>query len=159
MDGAGSDANFLQFHLRARWSQQYKTNSALIVRGEYGHTFTSSLVAMPPSLRFFAGGDRSIRGYAWREVGPRRGDYALGAKNVLTSSVEYEFYPKGGPYGGAVFVDTGSAFDGTRPDLSTGIGVGLRWRSPVGPVRLDVAHGLNDPDSSFQIYLNIGTDL
>jgi translocation and assembly module TamA len=159
VDGAGSDANFLQFHMRARWSQRYKTNSALIVRGEYGHTFTSSLVAMPPSLRFFAGGDRSIRGYAWREVGPRRGDYALGAKNVLTSSVEYEFYPKGGPYGGAVFVDTGSAFDGTRPDLSTGVGVGFRWRSPVGPVRLDVAHGLNDPDSSFQIYLNIGTDL
>ena len=114
---------------------------------------------MPPSLRFFAGGDRSIRGYAWREVGPRRGDYALGAKNVLTGSVEYEFYPKGGPYGGAVFVDTGSAFDGTRPDLSTGIGVGFRWRSPVGPVRLDLAHGLNDPDSSVQIYLNIGTDL
>lgn len=78
---------------------------------------------------------------------------------MLTSSVEYEFYPKGGPYGGAVFVDTGSAFDGTRPDLSTGVGVGFRWRSPVGPVRLDVAHGLNDPDSSFQIYLNIGTDL
>ena len=159
VEGAGSDANFLQFHMRARWSQQYKTNSALIVRGEYGHTFTSSLVAMPPSLRFFAGGDRSIRGYAWREVGPRRGDYALGAKNVLTGSVEYEFYPKGGPYGGAVFVDTGSAFDGTRPQLSTGIGVGLRWRSPVGPVRLDIAHGLDDPDSSFQLYLNIGTDL
>ncbi len=55
VDGAGSDANFLQFHMRARWSQRYKTNSALIVRGEYGHTFTSSLVAMPPSLRFFAG--------------------------------------------------------------------------------------------------------
>ncbi len=159
LEGAGSDANFMQFHLRARWSQQYKTNSALIVRGEYGHTFTSSLVAMPPSLRFFAGGDRSIRGYAWREVGPRRGDYALGAKNVVTGSVEYEFYPKGGPFGGAVFVDTGSAFDGTRPDLSTGVGVGFRWRSPVGPVRLDVAHGLNDPDSQFQIYLNIGTDL
>ena len=43
--------------------------------------------------------------------------------------------------------------------LGTGIGVGLRWRSPVGPVRLDIAHGLDDPDSSFQLYLNIGTDL
>ncbi|WP_425605479.1 autotransporter assembly complex protein TamA [Pseudoxanthomonas putridarboris] len=159
VEGVGSDANFAQFHMRARWSQQYKTNSALIVRGEYGHTFTSSLIALPPSLRFFAGGDRSIRGYAWREVGPRRGDYALGAKNVVTGSVEYEFFPNGGPFGGAVFVDTGSAFDGTRPDLSTGVGVGFRWRSPVGPVRIDIARGLNDPDSSFQLYLNIGTDL
>jgi translocation and assembly module TamA len=159
VEGVGSDANFLQFHLRARWSQQYKTNSALIVRGEYGHTFTDALVDMPPSLRFFAGGDNSIRGYAWREVGPRNGDYALGAKNVLTASVEYEYYLGGGPWGGAVFVDTGSAFDGTQPDLSTGVGIGLRWRSPVGPVRLDIGHGLNDPDSQFQIYLNIGTSL
>lgn len=159
VQGVGSDANFAQFHLRARWSQQYKTNSALIVRGEYGHTFTDALVDMPPSLRFFAGGDNSIRGYAWREVGPRNGDYALGAKNVLTASVEYEYYLGGGPWGGAVFVDTGSAFDGTRPDLSTGVGIGLRWRSPVGPVRLDIGHGLNDPDSQFQIYLNIGTSL
>ena len=158
-EALGSDTNFLQGWASGTWFQGVGEADRLIVRGEAGATWTSDLVAMPPSLRFFAGGDRSIRGYAWREVGPRRGDYALGAKNVLTGSVEYEFYPKGGPYGGAVFVDTGSAFDGTRPDLSTGIGVGFRWRSPVGPVRLDLAHGLNDPDSSVQIYLNIGTDL
>lgn len=159
VEGAGSDASFLQAHIRARWSREFGRNSALIFRGEYGHTFTSSLVGMPPSLRFFAGGDRSIRGYAWREVGPRIGKYALGAKNVVTASAEYEYYPGGGPWGGAVFVDTGSAFDGGMPDLSTGVGVGFRWRSPIGPVRLDLAHGLNDPDSQFQIYLNIGTDL
>lgn len=159
VEGAGSDASFLQAHIRARWSREFGRNSALIFRGEYGHTFTSSLVGMPPSLRFFAGGDRSIRGYAWREVGPRIGKYALGAKNVVTASAEYEYYPGGGPWGGAVFVDTGSAFDGGMPDLSTGVGVGFRWRSPIGPVRLDLAHGLNDPDSQFQVYLNIGTDL
>ncbi|WP_454828133.1 autotransporter assembly complex protein TamA [Pseudoxanthomonas wuyuanensis] len=159
VEGVGSDANFLQLHGRARWSREFGTNSALIFRGEYGHTFTSELVGMPPSLRFFAGGDRSIRGYAWREVGPRIGRYALGAKNVLTASAEYEYYPGGGPWGGAVFVDTGSAFDDSTPDLSTGIGFGLRWRSPVGPVRIDIAHGLDDPDSQFQLYLNIGVDL
>ena len=114
---------------------------------------------MPPSLRFCAGGGRSIRGYAWREVGPRIvDDYAVGAKNVVTASVEYEHYLNGGPWGAAVFVDTGSAFD-SKPDLHTGIGIGARWRSPVGPVRIDVAHGLNDPDTSFQIYLNIGAYL
>lgn len=159
LEGAGSDANFFQLHARARWSRQFRSNSAVIVRGEFGHTFTNALVDMPPSLRFFAGGDRSIRGYAWREVGPRQGKYALGAKNVVTGSFEYEYYPGGGPWGGAAFVDTGSAFDGSRPQLSTGVGFGLRWRSPVGPVRIDIAHGLDDPDSSFQIYLNIGTDL
>ena len=159
VEGAGSDASFGQAHLNARWFLSPTDSSRLLLRVELGHTFTDELVGMPPSLRFFAGGDRSIRGYAWREVGPRiLDDYAVGAKNVMTASVEYEHYLNGGPWGAAVFVDTGSAFD-SKPDLHTGIGIGARWRSPVGPVRIDVAHGLNDPDSSFQIYLNIGADL
>ena len=159
VEGAGSDTSFGQVHLNARWFLSPTTDSRLLLRGEMGHTFTNELVGMPPSLRFFAGGDRSIRGYAWREVGPRiLDDFAVGAKNVVTASVEYEHYLKGGPWGAAVFVDTGSAFD-SKPDLHTGIGIGARWRSPVGPMRIDVAHGLNDPDSSFQIYLNIGADL
>ena len=159
VEGAGSDANFGQAHLKARWFLAPTDGSRLLLRGEVGSTFTGDLVDMPPSLRYFAGGDRSIRGYAWREVGPRNADdFALGAKNVFTASVEYEHYLNGGPWGAAVFVDTGSAFDST-PDWHTGIGIGARWRSPVGPVRIDIAHGLNDPDSSFQIYLNIGADL
>jgi len=57
-----------------------------------------------------------------------------------------------------VFVDSGSAFNG-NPDWRTGVGAGVRWRSPVGPVRLDIGHGLDDPDSSFQLYLSVGADL
>jgi translocation and assembly module TamA len=56
-----------------------------------------------------------------------------------------------------VFVDGGSAFNDS-PDWRTGVGVGLRWRSPVGPVRLDLARGLDDPDSDFQIHLGIGAE-
>jgi translocation and assembly module TamA len=159
IEGAGSDASFTQLHLNARLFMAPGDNSRLLLRGEAGVTLTDELVGMPPSLRYFAGGDRSIRGYAWREVGPRiQDDFAVGAKNVFTASAEYEHYLNGGPWGAAVFVDTGSAFDST-PDWHTGIGIGARWRSPVGPVRVDIAHGLNDPDSSFQIYLNIGADL
>jgi translocation and assembly module TamA len=113
---------------------------------------------MPPSLRFYAGGDRSIRGYNYREVGPRIGDFGLGAKNVITASGEYEHYFNGS-WGMAAFVDSGSAFDGKVPDWRTGVGVGLRWRSPVGPVRVDIAHGLDHPDSPFTLHLNIGADL
>ena len=53
---------------------------------------------------------------------------------------------------------SGSAFDDTIA-LKTGVGLGVRWKSPVGPVRVDIARGLNDPDSAFQLYLNIGADL
>jgi translocation and assembly module TamA len=161
--GLGSDASFLQAWGVGRWYQGMGERNRLIVRGEAGYTFTNALVDMPPSLRFFAGGDRSIRGYAYREVGPTivtdgGKKYALGAKNVLTGSVEFEHYFNDS-WGAAAFVDGGDAFDDDRPDFHTGVGFGVRWRSPVGPVRLDIAHGLYDPDSQYEIYLNIGADL
>ena len=157
-EGLGSDAGFLQAHARASWFKGVDTRSRLIVRGELGHTFTGEVVDMPPSLRFFAGGDRSIRGYGYREVGPRIGDFGLGGKNVVTTSVEFERYFNES-WGAAVFVDSGSAFNGKDPDMHTGVGIGVRWRSPVGPVRIDVARGLDDPRSPFTIGLNIGADL
>jgi translocation and assembly module TamA len=163
VEGAGSDASFAQAHLTTRWYRGLGEKSRFIARGEIGHTLVGDeITTMPPSLRFHAGGDRSIRGYGWREVGPRIGEegdeFPVGAKNVITASVEYEQYIGKGEWGGAVFIDSGSAFDDT-PDWRTGVGIGLRWRSPVGPLRLDVAHGLDDPDSQFQVYLNIGADL
>ena len=161
LEGAGSDTSFLQLDATLRWFIPVGRSDRLVLRGQAGTTWTSDLVAMPPSLRYFAGGDRSIRGYAYREVGPRTPPpdrFALGAKNLVVGSVEYEHYFGGGPWGMAGFVDTGSAFD-DRIDLHTGVGLGLRWKSPVGPVRIDIAHGLDNPDSQFQLYLNIGADL
>lgn len=161
LEGVGSDASFGQVHLRAGWFQGLGPRDRLIVRGELGHTFTGDLVEMPLSLRFFAGGDRSVRGYEWREIGPRlRVDgeaFALGAKNVATASVEFERYFNA-RWGGAVFVDGGSAFDDSI-DWRTGVGIGLRWRSPVGPVRIDLARGLDDPENAFTLHFNIGADL
>ena len=163
VEGAGSEASFFQAHARAYWYLGFGESDRLILRGEWGRTETDALVDMPPSLRFYAGGDGSIRGYEWREVGPRVVDadddgFALGARHVVTASAEYEHYFGGGPWGMAAFVDTGGAFDGS-PELRTGVGVGLRWQTPVGPLRLDIARGLDDPDSPFTLHLNIGTNL
>lgn len=174
VEGVGSDANFAQAWGVARWYQGIGDRNRLILRAEAGGTFTNALVDMPPSLRFFAGGDRSIRGYGFREVGPSTigsdgKKYALGGKYVVTGSAEFEHYFNN-EWGAAVFVDTGDAFnkfgddvtDSTDRDqnfdLHTGVGFGVRWRSPVGPVRVDIARGLNDPDSDYEIYLNIGAD-
>ena len=161
--GNGNATGFVQLHANAQWFHGFDADSRLIVRGEAGRTFTGALLNLPPSLRYFAGGDRSVRGYGWREIGPRirnsQGDlYAVGASNVVTTSIEYERYLNG-PWGAAVFVDSGSAFDGRRADPHTGVGIGLRWRSPVGPVRIDIARGLNRPESPFTLHLNIGADL
>ena len=162
-EALGSDTNVLQGWASGTWFQGVGEADRLIVRGEAGATWTSDLVAMPPSLRFFAGGDRSIRGYAWREVGPRTAppdNFAIGGRYVVTGSVEYEHYFNAGPWGMAGFVDAGDAFDSPSEfDLRVGVGVGARWRSPIGGVRIDIAHGLDDPDSSFQIYLSLGANL
>jgi len=172
IDGAASNASFLQLHARATRFLGLGEWTRLTVRGEFGYTWTTALTEMPPSLRFYAGGDRSIRGYDFREVGPRLvrlqpdangvlrqvSFYALGARNVATGSVELEHYFLRSNWGAAVFMDGGSAFDGTDPDWHTGVGIGLRWKSPVGPLRVDIARGLNTPDSPFTVGLGIGTE-
>ena len=164
LQGAGSDANFLQLHVRGSWFRGLGARSRLIVRGEFGATYTDDLIEIPPTLRFYAGGDRSVRGYEYREIGPRiaatagRKAYALGAKNVIATSVEYEQYLTDS-WGFAVFADGGSAFDGQPEGWRNGVGVGVRWKSPIGPLRVDVARGLDDPDASFTLHINVGADL
>jgi translocation and assembly module TamA len=164
LQAVGSDSNFLQLHVRGSWFQGLGARSRLIVRGEVGATYTNTLIEIPPTLRFYAGGDRSVRGYEYREIGPRiaaspgRKAYALGAKNVITANVEYEQYINDS-WGFAAFVDGGSAFDGQIDRWRKGAGLGLRWKSPVGPLRVDVAHGFDDPDSSFTLHINLGADL
>jgi len=171
IEGALSDATFLQVNARASVFLGLGERSRVILRGEIGHTFTNALNDMPPSLRFYAGGDRSIRGYEWREVGPRLvrfavddsgtvrqlDSWALGARNMLTASLELEHYFRN-DWGMAVFVDGGSAFDGTSPDWHTGTGIGLRWKSPLGPLRFDLARGLNRPDSPFTVGIGLGVE-
>lgn len=163
LEGVGSDRSFAQVHARATWFRGIGERNRLIVRGELGRTFVDDITSLPPSLRFYAGGDRSIRGYAFREVGPRlpatadRDAYSLGAENLVTASVEFERYFNQ-TWGAAVFVDSGDAFNGSMPDWRTGVGVGLRYRSPVGPIKVDIARGLDDPDSAFTLGLSIGAD-
>jgi len=156
----GDNTNFVQGNVMLRWFFPLFENDRLILRNEIGSTWTGQLIAMPPSLRYFAGGDLSVRGYAYREIGPRTAPpdrFAMGARNLLTGSLEYEHYFRGGPWGIALFADTGSAFD-YDIILRTGVGLGLRWKSPLGPVRIDIARGLDTPDSPLQIYLNIGAE-
>lgn len=155
----GTDTNFLQTYGQIHWFQGFGPAARLIVRGEAGNTWMGDLTRLAPSLRFFAGGSNSIRGYAYREVGPRTAArFALGAKRVLTAAADYEYYFHSGPLGAAVFADIGSAF-AQRPDWHTGVGFGLRYRSPVGPVRLDIAHGLDHPHAHFQLYIDVGNNL
>lgn len=154
----GSDASFGQLLFDAKLIRSLGANNRFLFRGQFGRTFTTEFDALPPSLRFFAGGDRSIRGYGYQEVGPRAAGVPTGGKNLVIGSAEYERMFTS-TWGAAAFVDAGNAFNDVNEGASVGAGVGLRWRSPVGMVRVDVAHGFDDADNTFQLHINIGPDL
>ncbi len=153
----GSDVDFAQLRIKASYVHSFGWRNRLLLRGEVGHTLTNQFNDLPPSLRFYAGGDVSVRGYGYQEIGPQVNGRNVGARNLAVFSIEGE-HRFSRQWGAAAFVDAGDAFDDS-PHAHVGIGVGLRWRSPVGPVRIDIAHGLNDPISPVRLHLNIGTDL
>ena len=161
----GSDIDFVQASAKGHWIRGIGRRDRLLLRAEAGTTVSDDFALFPPSLRFYAGGDRSVRGYGYKEIGQYfedvNGDrYVFGGKHLLVASVEYErMFTR--EWGGAVFVDAGDAFDSFDAyEWEVGVGVGVRWRSPVGPVRVDVAHGLGDAaQSSVRLHFNIGPDL
>jgi translocation and assembly module TamA len=163
--GLVSDTSFAQVIADAKWIHGLGDNGRFIARGSAGYTQVGDFDKLPPELRFFAGGDRSIRGYPYQTVGPRQlfeGDTVakvIGGKELLVGSAEYEYYftPK---WGAATFVDVGDAFSGNNFDLKIGAGFGLRWRSPVGLVRVDLGTPIGDKYASgVELHIVIGPDL
>lgn len=155
----GSEVSFVQAHVLGRWIAPLGRDTRVLLRGELGATRSSRLTSLPPSLRFFAGGDQSIRGYGYNTLGDRSGGAAQGGKQLAVASVELDHYFSR-HWGVAAFVDAGDAFNepaNFAPVL--GAGIGLRWRSPAGPIRFDVAHGFSNPDESWRVHIRFGPDL
>jgi translocation and assembly module TamA len=110
-------------------------------------------------VRFFAGGDESVRGYDYESLGPKDADgNVIGGTNLLVASIEYERHVSGNFYG-AVFVDAGNAFDNTDFDPETGVGIGVKWRSPIGLVRLYLGYPVTADDGKVRFHLRLGADL
>lgn len=153
-----SSSSFMRSSLDLRGILPLSKRSRLLLHFETGGVISDSFNLLPPSQRFFTGGDRSVRGYEYQDIGPTNstGD-TVGGKNLVVGSVEIDslFY---GNFGAAIFYDTGDAFNET-PDLKESVGVGLRYHSPVGMIRLDLAHPMDDPDSNFRFHISFGPDL
>jgi len=93
------------------------------------------------------------------DLGPENADgQVVGGTRLLIGSVEYEV-PIRPSWGLAFFADSGNAFDEQGFDAKTGVGAGVRWHSPVGPIRFDVGFPLDDAPDSFQIHISLGPDL
>lgn len=155
-----SDASFSELTADAKWIHGFGRRNRLILRGTAGITWTNDFSALPPQLRFFAGGDRSVRGYGYQSIGPRNDyDRVIGGTNLLVASTEFEHYFTR-DWGMAAFVDTGNAFTGVDYRPKVGAGLGLRWRSPVGMIRLDLGTPIHDERArGVQLHVVIGPDM
>ena len=159
-DGAlGSTTTYLQAIARMRWITSFGDGNRLLARADMGYTEVAEFAELPPSVRFFAGGDQSIRGYDLDTLGPTDIDgNVIGGTSLLVASLEYERRLRGDFYG-AVFVDAGNAFDDTDFDAEVGAGLGLIWRSPLGPIRLYAGYPVSADDGSVRFHLRLGADL
>lgn len=141
--------------LRAGWQAIHSFTEArthqLVGRLDLATILTDDFDRVPFILRFFAGGDQSIRGYDYKSL--------ANGQNLAVGSLEYNyrFLPS---WRGAVFVDAGNAFDEKfADDIKVGAGVGVRWSSPIGPIRIDVAAGLSEPSVPIRLHFFIGPSL
>lgn len=136
-----TDEAFVRAYTRGIFYLPLNTTSNIILRGEVGGLGSRSKVGVPAVYLFRAGGDQSVRGYAYQELGVKQGDATVGGRYLATASAEYQYWFKP-QYGAAVFYDAGNAgdsFSALHP--KSGYGVGARWKSPVGPINVDVAYG------------------
>jgi len=136
-----SDQDFVRGYTRAAYYLPLGQRDGLILRGELGGVLATSSNGIPSDFLFRTGGDQSVRGYPYLSLGVKQADAIVGGRYLAVGSVEYDHWLTE-RWGAAVFYDVGDAAD-TLPNLHLvqGYGVGARWKSPVGPLNLDLAYG------------------
>lgn len=155
-----SDADILHVSFLVRGLYTLANKHRFLARFQMGGVATNRFDDVPPSLRFFAGGDQSVRGYGYETLSPEDEDgVAVGGRYLMVGSVEYQ-YEFIQNWRVAAFVDRGNAVDDLLDPLATGAGMGIRWVSPVGPLRLDIAKGLDDEfGGDWRIHFSMGPEL
>ncbi len=159
----GSDVSYWQAHIKSKYIQRLNRKSRLLLRGEVAYThakevlfFGTPIIQLPRDLLFATGGSSSIRGYSFEELNDK--DTLPRARHLLVASLEYEYeiLPQ---WSLAAFCDVGNAFNNFSSFVpKTGLGLGLRWHSPVGMIRLDVAYAKDRRGSPIRLHFTIGPD-
>lgn len=136
--------------------------SVIAVRGIVGSVQGASTFDIPPDQRLYAGGSATVRGFRYQGVGPQfdGSKYAIGGTSMDAGSVEFR-QRLFRSFGGALFADAGQVGTGSRPfqgTLRVGAGAGVRYYTPIGPVRVDIAVPLNRPKrgDTWELYLGLG---
>lgn len=154
-----SDTTFLQAVATAKVVRRLNKKHKVKLGAAIGQTWVDDFHELPTAYRFFTGGDRTIRGYKFHKIGDRdsSGDN-VGGDRMYHVSAEYEYFFRE-KMAAAAFVDAGDAFSEDSAALKVGAGVGFHYYSPIGPIRIDVAHGFDEPGDDIRLHLNIGPEL
>lgn len=154
-----SSSTFLQARVRLRSIVTPLRGWHLLLRAEEGASFVSGFEQLPPSQRFFAGGDDSVRGYSYQSLGPKdEHGNVVGGKYLTTGSVEIDA-DIATHYAVAVFADAGGADDTPGVRLHEGAGIGLRYRAPFGSIGVDLAHGFDADAQPVRLHINVRVGL
>ena len=141
-----SDQNFLRSYFRYSQGIPLGKDDSLLLRGEVGITAAPSREGIPQDYLFRAGGSNSVRGYAYQSLGVKDGSATVGGRYLAVTSAEYVHWYEGN-WGVAAFVDAGNANDERQLfKMNLGYGVGPRWKSPAGPLAVDLAWGQREEE-------------
>lgn len=156
----GSDTEYVRLQGLAKFLFPLSERQQLLLRSQAGMIWSGDFTQVPVSVRYYAGGDQSIRGYDYNSLSPIDANDALvGGSRLLLGSAEY-LYRVLPEWQAALFVDHGGALDESNQPIYTGIGTGVRWLSPVGNLSLDVAQAQNgETEGKFRVHFTMGTVL
>jgi len=161
LEALGANTQFLQADVYGKLVRPLWGGARVLLRGELGVTGKETFATLPASVRYFAGGDTSVRGYDYKTLGPTdEFGLVVGGSNLLVGSVEVEQRVFGN-WAIAAFTDAGNAFESFDDlEVEVGVGAGLRWFSPLGPIRVDLAVPLDaDAPDDFRFHITLGPDL
>lgn len=144
-----SSTHFIQGRVRGKYLISPTSFSRLLFRGDLGYTASANIKQLPLSMRYFAGGINSIRGYPDSSIGP--------GKYLVTASIEYQNHLFGN-WDGALFYDIGNAMNHWGETLNRGEGAGIIYRSLLGPIKLYVGRAMSKPGHPYDIELSIGPE-
>ncbi len=142
--GLISDTAYIREHLRTRLLLPLFQRGRIMLKGRLGFAGVTHFSKYPTSLKFFAGGDGSVRGFRWKELGPKDSDGDVeGGRNVISGTWEFD-YQVLEKWVAALFADAGNAFNSSLDKIYVGTGFGVRYLTSVGSVRLDFAWPVNE---------------
>lgn len=159
LDDVLSTTNLVRVQLQHAWLRTYFDKHLVFLKANVGAMLVDNIENVPYSLRFYAGGDQSVRGFAYQSISPEDEDGDLiGGKYLLTSTIEYN-YQFAQNWRAALFVDGGTATNDFSDDFEVGAGFGFRYLTPIGPVKVDHAWGLTKESKSTRLSITIGPEI